>query len=409
MEHVQPTTKGVIMGIFDNYAVPGGLLGGMADPQTQGLLGAAIGLLGASGPSRTPVSLGQAMGQGLQGMQQSYNQALQLQRENALRELQMKQAQLGLKKTESEMAEKERPKVKDWQKVNVGGQVLYAPYFEDGSVGQPVPYAVAEKLHFANTGGETVALDPFTGQRQAGMKNTQSPESVASNALGWANNALSRQRLALEQSNADRLQHVNVDNQPMTFNPKTGRFDVGIGPDGKPLPQTAKPLTEAQAKDNLFGTRAREADKILSTMEAKGVQRPGGIKTAAEQTGRILGLGTETFGGALSDTLGSATNWTQSAPQQQVDQARRDFLNAVLRKESGAVISSGEFANAEKQYFPQMGDSKQVLEQKARNRQTAIQGILAGVPGGPRGTSAPQATPNKTASAIPSGWTVTEK
>jgi len=36
----------------------------------------------------------------------------------------------------------------------------------------------------------------------------------------------------------------------------------------------------------------------------------------------------------------------------------------VLRKESGAAIAASEFDNAEKQYFPQPGDSDQVISQK---------------------------------------------
>ena len=38
------------------------------------MLGLAAGLLGAGGPSRMPVSLGQALGQGLQGAQQYADQ-----------------------------------------------------------------------------------------------------------------------------------------------------------------------------------------------------------------------------------------------------------------------------------------------------------------------------------------------
>ena len=54
-----------------------GLLGNdFADPRTQGILGLAGGLLSASGPSvGRPVSLGQALGSGLQMGQSAFNQA----------------------------------------------------------------------------------------------------------------------------------------------------------------------------------------------------------------------------------------------------------------------------------------------------------------------------------------------
>lgn len=49
------------------------------DPNSQGLLGLGAALLQASGPSREPVSMGQALGQGLQGMQQARGNAIQQQ------------------------------------------------------------------------------------------------------------------------------------------------------------------------------------------------------------------------------------------------------------------------------------------------------------------------------------------
>ncbi|WP_457660055.1 hypothetical protein [Sinorhizobium medicae] len=68
-------------------------------------------------------------------------------------------------------------------------------------------------------------------------------------------------------------------------------------------------------------------------------------------------------------------NWMVSDDFQNFDQARRDFINAQLRRESGAVISMEEFDNANKQYFPQPGDTREVLEQKRRNRQTVVDGM----------------------------------
>jgi len=75
-----------------------------------------------------------------------------------------------------------------------------------------------------------------------------------------------------------------------------------------------------------------------------------------------------------------------SKDQQSIEQAQRDFINAVLRRESGAVISPGEFTNAQKQYFPQPGDSLKVLAQKRANRTLAIKGLEAEVPGGFKNT-----------------------
>jgi outer membrane protein len=53
-------------------------------------------------------------------------------------------------------------------------------------------------------------------------------------------------------------------------------------------------------------------------------------------------------------------------------QAKLNFITAILRKESGAAIDSDEFAKEDQKYFPQRGDSDAVLAQKKQARQTAI-------------------------------------
>lgn len=67
-----------------------GLFASMGDPNTMGLLSAAQGLLQASGPSRTPVSFGQVLGGGLQGLQAGRDEYLK----NQLMQQQMKAASL---------------------------------------------------------------------------------------------------------------------------------------------------------------------------------------------------------------------------------------------------------------------------------------------------------------------------
>lgn len=68
-------------------------------------------------------------------------------------------------------------------------------------------------------------------------------------------------------------------------------------------------------------------------------------------------------------------NFLTSNERKLAEQAQRDFLNAILRRESGAVIAESEFQNAARQYFPQPGDTPEVIEQKRRNREIAIQGV----------------------------------
>lgn len=114
-----------------------------------------------------------------------------------------------------------------------------------------------------------------------------------------------------------------------------------------------KPLTEFQGKSVMFGTRAAQSHNILNDLEDK--VKPTAV--AINQAGGVL------------------TNWAMAPEVQKVTQAQRDFVNAVLRQESGASISGSEFENARKQYFPQPGDSPEVIAQKRANRETAIKGF----------------------------------
>lgn len=65
----------------------------------------------------------------------------------------------------------------------------------------------------------------------------------------------------------------------------------------------------------------------------------------------------------------------KSDEYKQIEQAQRDFVNAVLREESGAAIAESEFENAIKQYFPQPGDTDEVVRQKQINRQKQFEKI----------------------------------
>lgn len=181
-----------------------------------------------------------------------------------------------------------------------------------------------------------------------------------------------------------------------------------LGADGKPIVKGAaggggKPMTEGQAKANLFGGRMVEADRVLGDLEDKGVTDAGLIKGAVQGVAGLAPF----IGDKLSDAAGSVMNTLPGAlggpnsAQQRVEQARRDFINAVLRRESGAVISPQEFANAERQYFPQPGDAKDVLAQKRRNRQIATTLMLQEVPEVHR--YRPGAVPPPAAPAAPEG------
>lgn len=67
----------------------------------------------------------------------------------------------------------------------------------------------------------------------------------------------------------------------------------------------------------------------------------------------------------------------RSEPSKLMEQAKRNFINSVLRRESGSAIAPSEFESANAQYFPSAGDTPDVVAQKERNREVAIAGLKA--------------------------------
>lgn len=96
-------------------------------------------------------------------------------------------------------------------------------------------------------------------------------------------------------------------------------------------------------------------------------QAAGFAQRIIDSNGVIDSIG-EQFTGAGSRAAGFTPQGLKSEERQVFDQATRNFINATLRRESGAAISPDEFTNANAQYIPQPGDSPEVLAAKTRNR-----------------------------------------
>jgi len=133
------------------------------------------------------------------------------------------------------------------------------------------------------------------------------------------------------------------------------RTDPSLKPSDQALLNKAN---EGQLASSVFANRVGAANNVLSELEAIEGFDPTSLQTAffeAIPGGNI----------ALSDN------------EQRFAQAKRDFITAVLRKESGAAIGKDEFINEDKKFFPQVGDKAAVLKQKALGRKRAFDNLKA--------------------------------
>lgn len=256
------------------------------------------------------------------------------------------------------------------------------------SLAKPNEQAAGMAPKMQNAGGSIVNTNPLAGNVQP-VPVTQSPDNAATNTRAAAEGAANRSVQMRGQNMTDARARET------TAASLTKPFEV-TGPDGLPLlvqqdkqgnirpvqgfgPKSgaSKPLNDTQAKALLFGTRMQEANKVLEGLEGKYSPAAVNAKVSAEGTPLVGGV------------AGMIGNTFLSGEGQQAEQAQRDFINAVLRRESGAVISDSEFSNAAKQYFPQPSDKPGTLAQKKRNRELAIKGLLAEVPEGRRNSITP--------------------
>jgi hypothetical protein len=154
---------------------------------------------------------------------------------------------------------------------------------------------------------------------------------------------------------------------------------------GGPAEASRKKMNDEQAKALGYAKRITDANIVLEDpMYAKSL-----VSTRSN-----VGSSVPFIGNALV-----------SSDYQIADQAVRNFINAQMRRESGAVISPEEFANARIQYIPVWGDGEEVLERKRQARARALENLY--VSSGPSGLEQAQdvAPPSLSATQAPQSFT----
>ena len=137
-----------------------------------------------------------------------------------------------------------------------------------------------------------------------------------------------------------------------------------FGPDGRPLimrggPGTAVKFTEGQSKDNVYATRAEGALASLDPV----------ANELADPIQRAVNL----------DPTGVLRGAVQTDSFQVAQQAGQEYLQAILRKDTGAAITADEQALYGETYLPRPGDGPAVLEAKRIARVRAVEAIRGGM------------------------------
>ncbi len=145
--------------------------------------------------------------------------------------------------------------------------------------------------------------------------------------------------------------------QDYSRDPRTGRR-VPEGQPYRPVTPHTGNVTEGERKAAALGTRLEAALQEIGTVEAAspGSSRPGLMERGLEA------VGAET-----------AANAMRSGSRQRADTAQLDALDAALTLATGAAYTREQLMNLRKSYFPQIGDSDQAVQAKAKRFQTIVE------------------------------------
>jgi hypothetical protein len=164
------------------------------------------------------------------------------------------------------------------------------------------------------------------------------------------------------------------------INPATGQPEL-VRPDsrggmqftGVAPAKTDKPMTEAQAKAATFKSQMEAAERELKNV-------PLDMSKLWNQAD--VGI------------AGGMTNIAASPAAQRARQAQEQWAESFLRFKTGAAATKDEVILNVRTFFPQPGDKKEVIEQKARMREQAVKDISFAATGKPAEPTQPSGLPS---------------
>ncbi len=250
--------------------------------------------------------------------------------------------------------------------------------------GMPLSPTEQASLQYLDSKQQTMAFNPVTGALE------QKPGLLDRAGIGSAQPSRSAPQPAPAINPGSNFA---TQTQPAVNQGATGDFLADVAPAGGAVPMA--PVTQENPWDaeyqaqraNLLARKDLRAvhdldvnyskSKIaMNESESKNAGFADRVAASNPLIEKYTSAGTDFVDSRLEKNLPDfIANRVVSDDYQSFNQAQRDFINAQLRRESGAVISPGEFSNAALQYFPQSGDSAQVLLQKKANRQNALQAL----------------------------------
>lgn len=216
------------------------------------------------------------------------------------------------------------------------------------------------------------ALAAVQGQNLLSNVYLQGGGGVSTTEQGRASMAADAARARASDASADATRRRAAIAEAQFGLQRSGQWNPGGRVAGGTAGGGELKLTEGQSKDMVYLRRGYEANALLDKYANNLTMTGGdqGWRGIADSVVRGLPFG-------LGE--GAAANVAVSGERQQAEQAAKEFLSAILRKDTGAAITNQEIEIYGKTYLPQPGDSESTLQQKARARQVALEAIETGL------------------------------
>lgn len=198
---------------------------------------------------------------------------------------------------------------------------------------------------------------PATATPQAGPQSAPASPAPQTGQTGLPMNRTAFQRQQEERRQLATSLGIREGTDEFKFLMANGR-----------VPTAGEKTTEQQSKDLVYHRRGALALEVLD----------GPVDPNNPQSPRLSDTLTSGVEGAAG-SLPMVGNYLKRDVYQRAEQAGRNFLAAILRKDTGAAITAQEMTIYGATFLPQPGDSPGVLTQKAEARRQALEAIKAGL------------------------------
>lgn len=259
-------------------------------------------------------------------------------------------------------AEKFRPKYSTTpQNMIVNGKLVPVQMSEDGTTKVMEGFGVKPEMVSENLGGTTQWVDKNQVQHGQSMQRTQDPNSIASNQVAWANNALAKKRFEFDRTQGDKP--VWIPELGGFANPRTQQVLPARDMQGNKIEGSGPKMTEDQGKASGWLLQSENAFKNMkSVMDTNpDATRPG----APEFIAAIPSMG-----------LGKAVgNSFRSTDKQKFQQGASSLSEALLHAATGAGFSKEESISKAQELTPIFGEDPEVTKQKMDAIPIYIEGL----------------------------------